>query len=446
MPTGFAQVPSAGRYRIANAVVPAVLVETTAPLPAAGEGLVLMDIEVDGPGIAAIRAPGAGDPDRPCLDMNRGMVWPCFVDMHTHIDKGHIWPRRSNPDGTFMGALESVRTDREANWSAIDVTRRMDFSLRCAFAHGTALLRTHLDSIAPQHRISWPVFAEMRERWAGRIDLQAVSLFTLEEAADTAFLSEIADVVQHNRGVLGCVTYMDPELDRILDALMRAAADRGLDLDFHTDETQDPEARSLEHIAEAALRNGFRGRIVCGHCCSLSRQADDTARRIVDKVARAGLSIVSLPLCNMYLQDRHYGRTPRSRGITMLHELRASGVEVAVASDNTRDPFYAYGDLDMMEVFRESVRIGQLDHPIDAAPDLVAAAPARILGRPDRGVLRAGSPADLVLFRGRSWTELLARPQSDRTVLRNGRPIDTTAPDYRELDDLFPPPDGWRPE
>ena len=139
----------------------------------------------------------------------------------------------------------------------------------------------------------------------------------------------------------------------------------------------------------------------------------------------------------MYLQDRVPGRTPRWRGITLLHEFTDRGVPVAVASDNTRDPFYAYGDLDMVEVFREAVRIAHFDHPFGNWPAAVARAPAAMLGRPDRGVIAVGGPADLVLFPARSFTELLARPQSDRTVLRAGKAIDRKLPDYRELDDIM---------
>ena len=155
----------------------------------------------------------------------------------------------------------------------------------------------------------------------------------------------------------------------------------------------------------------------------------------MERVAEAGIAVVSLPMCNMYLQDRQAGRTPRWRGVTLIHELMANDVAVAVASDNTRDPFYAYGDLDMLEVFREAVRIIQLDHPVSSWASLVASAPAAIVGRPDRGVIGEGRAADLVLFRARAWTELLARPQWDRTVIRNGGAIDRTLPDYRELDE-----------
>jgi len=365
------------------------------------------------------------------------MVWPTFVDMHTHIDKGHIWPRKPNPDGTFDSALAAVADDRAARWSAEDVARRMDFSLRAAYAHGTSLLRTHLDSSPPQHRISWPAFAEMRDRWAGRVDLQAVSILPVDLFLDAAFADELVGLIAECGGVLGAVTFMMPELDAALDAIMQRAAAAGLDLDFHVDETGDPTARSLRHIADAAIRNRFEGRIVAGHCCSLALQSPEEADATMERVAEAGIAVVSLPMCNMYLQDRVAGRTPRWRGVTLLHELMARDVAVAVASDNTRDPFYAYGDLDMLEVFREAVRIIHLDHPIGAWAGLASRVPAAILGRNDHGMIGAGRLADLVLFRARTWTELLARPQSDRTVLRAGAAIDRTLPDYREPDDLM---------
>ena len=435
MARGFAKVPRETRFVLANATLPAVLVDGFAAIPD-DDGLIGADITVRDGAIERIDPPGRRT-RLARLDLDGGMVWPCFVDMHTHIDKGHIWPRRPNPDGTFAGALEAVRIDREMHWRPHDIERRMDFALRAAYAHGTALLRTHLDSAAPQHHTTWPVFAGMRERWKGRIDLQAVSIFGIDDFLDETFAEEIVDTVSTHGGVLGAVTFMMPDLDRLIEKLMLRAANRGLDLDFHVDETSDPNARSLRAIADAALRTRFPGRIVCGHCCSLAVQPDAEAEATLDRVAEAGIAVVSLPMCNMYLQDRAAGRTPHWRGVTLLHELTQRGVPVAVASDNTRDPFYAYGDLDMVEVFREAVRIAHFDHPIGRWPTAVARSPAEIIGRPDRGVIAAGAPADLVLFSARTFTELLARPQAARTVLRAGKAIDTTLPDYRELDDIM---------
>ena len=134
------------------------------------------------------------------------------------------------------------------------------------------------------------------------------------------------------------------------------------------------------------------------------------------------------------------GVTPRYRGATLVHELNAAGIPVAMASDNTRDPFYAYGDLDALEVYREATRILHLDHPVGDWPRTVTATPAGLMGLKQFGKIAIGQAADLVLFRARSWTELLARPQSDRTVLRAGLPIDTTLPDYCDLDPFVGPP------
>jgi cytosine/creatinine deaminase len=433
---GFAAIPRAPRYLFAGATLPAVLVDGF-KAKADGDGLVSADITIRDGMIERIDAPGRRT-TLPKVQLDGGMVWPCFVDMHTHLDKGHIWPREGNPDGSFAGALDAVDRDRRKNWKAKDVAARMDFALRAARAHGTALVRTHLDSAAPQHRISWPLFVDMRDKWAGKVDLQAVSIVGIESFRDESYADELANIVAEHKGALGAVTHPLPDLERLLEGVMLRAANRGLDLDFHVDETGDPAVNTLRLIAEAALRTRFPGNIVAGHCCSLATQDEAEADATMDRVAEAGIAVVSLPMCNMYLQGRDGERTtPHWRGVTLLHELAERGVPVAVASDNTRDPFYAYGDLDMLEVFREAVRILQLDHPITPWPNVVARGPAGIIGCPDKGVIAAGAPADLVLFRARTYTELLSRPQSDRTVIRSGKAIDTTLPDYRELDKLL---------
>ncbi|MDR3494718.1 MAG: cytosine deaminase [Ancalomicrobiaceae bacterium] len=433
MPADFASLPDAPRFVLANATLPAVLLAKPIAV-AAREGLVSADVVIDAGRIAAILPTGAAPAEMPRLDLKAGMVWPCFTDMHTHLDKGHISEREANPDGSFIGALNAVRADREANWTAEDVAARMQFSLQAAYAHGTRLIRTHLDSLAPQHRISFEVFKAKRAEWQGRIDLQAVALLPIDAVEDEAYFADLVAVVADAGGLLGGATFPGPRIDAQLDRLFAAAASAGLDIDLHVDETEDREVLTLELIAKAKLRHGFSGSVTVGHCCSLARQDEDTAKRVIDLVATAGIGVVSLPMCNMYLQDRHPGRTPRWRGVTLFKELAEAGVPTAVASDNTRDPFYGYGDLDPVEVFREAVRILHLDHPLDEAARIVTRTPAEILGRAELGVIAEGAPADLVLFSARRWSEFLSRPQADRIVMRRGRAVSRALPDYRDLD------------
>lgn len=436
MPFPAFSLPAADRYVLTNATLPAVTVDGFAG-PAGREGLIGADIVIANGKIEALLPAGTAPHDLPAADLDGGMAWPRFADMHTHLDKGHIWDRRPNPTGDFSGALDAVRTDRESCWSAADVRTRMEFSLKTAYAHGTGLIRTHLDSLPPQHRISFEVFSEMRDAWRDRIALQAVALFPLDMITDEAFFGDLTDVVASHGGLLGGVTYLMPDLEAHLDKLFRTASERGLDIDLHVDETQDHEVLTLKTIAEAKIRNGFEGAVTVGHCCSLARQNDELAKATIDVVAKAGLSVVSLPMCNMYLQDRAPNRTPRYRGVTLFHELAAADIPTAISSDNTRDPFYAYGDLDAVEVFREGVRILHLDHPLDEAARVVTRSPADILGRADHGRIAAGLPADLVLFSARRWSEFLSRPQADRIVVRNGKGIDRSLPDYRDLDPLM---------
>jgi len=403
-----------------------------------GGGIERVDIAIDGGRIASI-APHQPGPGR---DLDGGLVLPAFADIHTHLDKGHIWPRKPNPDGSFMGALNAVDADRIAHWSPADVERRMEFLLRTAYAHGTAAIRTHLDSVPPDHEPVWEVFSTMRERWAGRIELQAVSLVGPDVLLDPAALSEVARVTKAHHGILGGAIASHPLSAAAMRNLVEVAGAVGLDIDLHADETTDPGSSVLLHLAEAVLASGFEGKVVAGHCCSLSVQDEAVAATTIAKVAEANIAIVSLPMCNMYLQDRTTDRhrTPRLRGVAPLRELRAGGVRVAIGSDNVRDPFYAYGDLDGLEVLREAARIAHFDHPQSEAwgwARTIGADAAAIAGFDYAAEIKPGAPADLLLFRARNWTELLARAQSDRVVLRAGRQIDTTLPDYRELDDLM---------
>jgi cytosine deaminase len=146
-----------------------------------------------------------------------------------------------------------------------------------------------------------------------------------------------------------------------------------------------PDSNALEWIADATIRFDWQGRVTVGHCCSLACRSLVAPERTIARVAAAGIAVVSLPMCNMYLQDRRQsGRTPRWRGVTLLHELAAAGVSVAIGSDNTRDPFHAYGDLDPVEVFAQAVRIAQLDSPLNGWARAITVTRASGLRSPDK--------------------------------------------------------------
>ncbi len=418
MITPFLTIPSVAMQVLRRALVPHAA------------GLRQVDLLLEA-GVTRAIGPELPVTDLAETDLAGSLVLPAFHDIHTHLDKGFIWARQPNPDGTFASALAAVVADREAHWTRCDIEARMEFALCCAFAHGTAAIRTHLDTFGTQRAITWSLFRDMQARWRGRIALQAVSLCTLDAYAGDEGDAIAREVAGTEGGQLGGLVVHEPGNAARLDRLIALATEYGLDLDLHVDENGIGAGTGLADVADAVLRHRFRGKVLCGHCCSLAVQPAGRQHEVIAHVRDAGIGIVSLPMCNLYLQHRVAARTPRWRGVTLLHELANAGVPVMLASDNTRDPFYAYGDLDMLEVFTQGVRIGHLDHPFGDWVGAVTTGPASWMGQD--GVIAAGAAADLVVFDAASFNELLARPQADRIVLRAGQPVDTTPPRYRTL-------------
>lgn len=452
-------------YWLCNAHVPVALLTQPDPemvVHQTREGLTLVDIEIQQGIVKQILVAGTVEPpvDR-TLNLRQGIVWCSFVDIHTHLDKGHVWERSPNLSGSFSEAMQRVQSDQKYHWQPEEVHRRMEFGLKCSYAHGTQAIRTHLDAIGPQLQFSLEAFNSLRHKWRDRLTLQAVPLMPIEQFS-TPMGEKLADQFAEleDGGVLGGLVLMSEGLDRSLDRVFAIAKERQMNLDFHTDESGNPNDMTLRHVAQAALRNDFSGQVVCGHCCSLSMQSPTTVLQTLALVKEARIGIVSLPMCNLYLQDRNQeasergqlsredspdwqaalqwqqlkSHTPRWRGVTLLHELKHLGIPIAVASDNCRDPFYAFGDHDGLEVFTQAVRIAHLDAPYGDWCRIATTTPADLMGLPTRGRISVGLPADFILYRARFFSELLSRSQHDRVVLRAGQPIDTTLPDYAELD------------
>jgi cytosine/creatinine deaminase len=444
MPTRFAEIswPTASRYWLVNARVPACLLSEmpSSPSKPDTEGVVNADLLIDAGTLARVKPSGYKRDDGIAhVDVGHRQVWPTLIDIHTHLDKGHTVERSPNMDGTFHNARLAAVADRP-NWTPDDLWRRMDFGLRCAYAHGVSAIRTHIDTYRETLDRSWQVVREMRDAWHGRIDLQAVSLCPIGLLEDE-FGDRVVTTIAKSGGVLGGVTrsvvgdHGAPlgNLDALLDRLFALAARHDLDVDLHVDETHDPAAATLPFVARAALRHGYKGRVICGHCCSLAMQSPSEIDRTLDLLAEAEIAIVTLPTVNMYLQDRTEGRTPRWRGVTVVHEMLRRGIRVAAAGDNCRDSFYAYGDHDVVDTFRQAVRILHLDHPIGAAPALVGSTPAQI-GKFDRhGRLAVGAPARFIVFNARTINEIVSRAQADRVIIERGARLLAAMPEYSEL-------------
>jgi cytosine deaminase len=412
-------------YWLKNTHIPTCLIKDTHLESTTRENLALCDLKIEEGKISKVIP---ASPQTIGIDLQQKIVLPCFVDIHTHLDKGHIYERSPNLLGDFDTALTTTRQDAQF-WKEDNLYPRMQFGLECSYAHGTIALRTHLDCFGEQADISLKVWQQLKQEWQDKLYLQAVSLVSLDY-----FLTDegvkLADKIAEVGAILGGVAYMNPDLDRQLERVFQLAQERNLDLDFHADENDDINSICLQKIAETAIKFNFTGKILCGHCCSLSLQPQNVLEKTINLVKEAHISIVSLPMCNLYLQDRKAQTTPTWRGVTRVKELKQAGIKVNFASDNCRDPFFGFGDHDMLEVFNQSVRIAHLDTPYDDWIASFTKNPASVMGLDEVGKIGVDLPANLIVFNARYFSELLSRNQSDRQIIRNGRIIQSSLPKY----------------
>ena len=346
---------------------------------------------------------------------------PGFVDAHTHLDKAFTLPRMKAVQPGLLGAIDAMLNDR-MRWTPADVHERAARGLQWAWESGTTHLRTHVDWWEPDATpTAWPVMAELAQEWAGRVRLEQVSLIKLPLFEDADQALRLAKQVKATgpHAVLGGFVHSTNWSETALRNLVVATQACELDVDLHVDEELNAASVGLQTTARLLREIGYEGRVVCGHVCALAAQPEAQALATLDAVARAPITIVSLPATNLLLQDAVTGRTPRLRGITLVKEARERGIPVMFASDNVQDPFCRLGSFDPIEAMGTAALVAQLDEPFDTwsealcRSDWLSRTPATV--RPTL----IGAPADLVLFTDadrHGWPSRTAK----RVVLRGG--------------------------
>jgi cytosine/creatinine deaminase len=347
--------------------------------------------------IAAIE-PVPAEPERLAL--------PAFSDLHVHADRA--FARGARPPRSLADAIELVR-EIKLDSSVDDVRERATRLCERALANGTLHVRTHVDvdELIGDRGLRGVVAA--RAALAGRVDVEIVAFATkFADPTTAAGLERLRWAVANGADLLGG----DPveSIERVLDL----AVESGRPVDLHVDEASAPDPFALEALADATLARGLEGRVTASHTCALAAVDTATAVRTIAKLARARITVIALPALNLFLQGRG-DATPRVRGLTLVRELLAEGVEVRFGSDNVRDVFYPYGDADPLE----AAWLAAISAHVDDADALVAG----IAG--GRSAVAVGDPADLVLVDASSLGDALSRRPAGRTVIRAGEVLTT---------------------
>jgi cytosine deaminase len=216
-------------------------------------------------------------------------------------------------------------------------------------------------------------------------------------------------------GIGGC-PHLESDPVAANETFLAMAAEAGLPLDLHTDETLDPTRLSVEDLAERVLASGFAQRVTASHCVSLGMQSEPVQARVAEKLAAAGISVIALPSSNLFLQGREH-RTGTPRALTAIAALRSAGVNVAAGADNLQDPFNPVGRADCLETAGLMIMAGHVLP--DDAYTMVSGSVRELMGLPVAGS-EPGQVADLVLLQARSTRDGIAFASDDRCVVRAG--------------------------
>ncbi len=380
------------------------------------------DVVVEGELMTQV-GPHAAESATEVLDGAGKLLLPAFIDSHLHLDKALIREHLPEHDGTLAGAIAATHAAKRG-YTFEDVRRRATAVIEASVRSGTTRIRSHVDvdSIGRLVPIEGVLAAAAACR--GLAEVKTIAFPQEGLLRDPGALPLMEAALEMGADLVGGMPHWEPD-----DASRRKhvrlsfeLAERfDRDLDMHVDETDDGSVRTLEMVADEALRRGYLGRVTAGHVCSLAAATQDYADRVIDKCARAEMTIVANPVTNLVLQGRGDVGNVR-RGMTRVAELRAAGVNVVFGQDCVCDAFYPFGRGSMLEVALISAHAAHLTAAADLAFALeaVTEAPARCWRLPDYG-MRVGARADLQLLPVSSWAEALRLQPPPEKVWFRGR-------------------------
>ena len=382
------------------------------------------DIAVAGDRIAAVEPKIEAEAAR-TIDATGDLVTPPFVDPHFHMDAVLSYGTpRINASGTLLEGI--------ALWGELRAVATVDEMVERALAYidwavslGLLAIRTHVDVTDPR-LLGVEAMLEVKRRVAPYLHLELVAfpqdgLYRFPGARENLIRAldmgvEVVGGIPHFERTMadGAASVRD---------LCEIAAARGLRLDLHCDETDDPMSRHVETLAAEVTRLGLGGRAAGSHLTSMHSMDNYYVSKLIPLMAEAGLAVIANPLINIMIQGRH-DTFPKRRGMTRVKELMAAGIPVAFGQDCVRDPWHSLGSGDMLDAAFMGLHVAQMSHPTEmrATFDMVTETPAAIMGLDGYG-LAPGARASLVVLDAGDPVEAVRLRPARLAVVSNGRVV-----------------------
>lgn len=407
------------------------LIIRNANLPSAQE---TVDVGIKGGRIAEIRPKLDAVADQE-IEARGYLLSPPFIDSHFHMDATLSYgDPRINRSGTLLEGI-ALWGEAKPGLNADIIKKRAHQLCRWAIAKGNLAIRSHVDICDPT-LLAVEALLEVREEFRDYIDLQLVAFPQDGFYRDPKAEAQLLRALDMGVDVVGGIPHFERTMAdgaASVTRLCEIAADRGLMVDMHCDESDDPMSRHIETLAYETVRLGLEGRVAGSHLTSMHSMDNYYVSKLMPLMLEADISAIANPLINITLQGRH-DSYPKRRGMTRIKELMAAGINVACGHDCVMDPWYSLGSHDMLEVAHMALHVGQMTGQAEmkAVYDSVTVNAARALNLEGYG-LEVGCHADMVLLQAGSVVDALRLRPQRLAVIRRGKVIAKAAPAQSEV-------------
>ena len=364
------------------------------------------------------------------IDASGYLVSPPFVDAHFHMDATlSLGLPRLNQSGTLLEGI-ALWGELKPDLTVEAIKERALRYCDLAVARGLLAIRSHVDICDPR-LLAVDALLEVRKEVAPYLDLQLVAFPQDGYLRDPGAAKLMETALDRGVDVVGGIPHFERTMDegkKSVEVLCRIAAERGLRVDMHCDESDDPLSRHIETLTAETVRHGLQGRVTGSHLTSMHSMDNYYVSKLLPLMAEAEMNVIANPLINITLQGRH-DTYPKRRGMTRVPELMDAGIKVAFGHDCVMDPWYSLGSADMLEVASMGLHLAQMTgvEQMKACFQAITEVPAAILGLEGYG-LEEGCNADLVILQAADPVEALRLKANRLFVIRKGKIISRSAP------------------
>ena len=363
------------------------------------------------------------------------MVSPPFIDPHFHMDATlSLGTPRLNMSGTLLEGI-SLWGELKPLQSVEDIVSRALKYCNLAISQGIGAIRSHVD-VCDDELKGVEALLQVREIISPYLDLQLVAFPQDGLLRSPSAMKNLIRALDMGVDIVGGIPHFERTMEdgkESIRLLCELAETRGLMVDMHCDESDDPMSRHIETLAYETQRVGLQGRVTGSHLTSMHSMDNYYVSKLIPLIVEAGVHAIPNPLINIMLQGRH-DSFPKRRGLTRVRELRDAGIQIGFGSDCMMDPWYSLGKADMLDVSAMALHVGQLSSrdDMDWCYDAITINSAKIMALNNYGIEK-NNKADLVILQAKNKIEALRLKANRLFVIKGGRIVAKTNPEVSEL-------------